>query len=298
MARIARRSVLSVAAGATIARSAVAQADLPASVTYQTMSNTAVLLRPFVGRNMAFLIDPDRRTDRAVTDRILNAFDRAWDWYREYFGRSPTPYKSHAGKTTVAEVPSPRVTDGSGGIELASSTVDLLLREAAYDRYNQATFFIMGRNFWAYDMPLGQIGAFKQGFAHLHRFYAIDGAGMTGAPWDDNLDFDHYRHSIVVDMLNRYLADATLTWQITLAADKAPTNPNGWGAGDLAAGFFHRIRRDHGQDGYRRFWRIMHDAPKASTPKDSAARFVQVAYAATGGDYRELFKDQSLQLVF
>jgi hypothetical protein len=261
------------------------------------MTDQSVRLRPFVGRNIALPIDPARPADRAVTDRILAAFDGAWDWYREYFGRSPAAYKSHVGKTTVAEVASPRIVGGSAAIELTSFTVDLLLREAAYDRYDQSTFFFMGRNFWAYDMPLGPIGAFRQGFAHLHRFYAIDGAGVTGAPWDNNLDFDHYRHSIIIDMLNRYLADRTLTWQNTLAADKAPNNPNGCGAGELAAGFFHRIRRDHGQDGYRRFWRMMQDAPKTDTPKESASRFVQIARAATGEDYRGLFKDPTLQLV-
>ena len=174
----------------------------------------------------------------------------------------------------------------------------LLLSEAARDRYNQATFFVMARNFWFYDVPLGKIAAFELGFAHVHRFHSMDGAGLTGAPWDDNLDFDHYRHSIVIDMLNRYVADRTLTWENTLAANKAPDNPNGWGAGELAAGFFHRVCRDHGQAGYRRFWRMMLDAPKAETPKESATRFVQIARLATGADYRGLFKDASLPLVY
>jgi hypothetical protein len=298
MIAITRRSLLGVSVGALAARSAAAEAALPSPVSYQTMANTSVQLRPFAGRNLVLLLDPVRRPDRAIIERILAVFDRAWNWYGEYFGRSPAAYKSHAGRTTVAEVPSPRVVDGSAGIELASSTVDLLLSEAVHDRYNQATFFIMGRNFWAYDPPLGPIGAFKLGFCHLHRFYAIDGVGATGAPWDDHLDFDHYRHSIIIDMLNRYLADRMLTWQNTIAVNKAPDNPNGWGAAELAAGFFHRIRRDHGQDGYRRFWRMMRDAPKAGTPKESASRFVQIAHAATGEDYRGLFKDPSLQLVF
>jgi hypothetical protein len=293
-----RRSLLGVSLGALAVSPAAAESALPQPIAYQTMANTSVQLRPFVGRNMALLLDPARRPERASVDRILAVFDRAWDWYGGYFGRSPAPYKSHAGRTVVAEAPDPRVADGWAGIELRSSTVDLLLKEAVHDRYNQATFFIMGRNFWAYDRALGQIGAFKLGFCHLHRFYAIDGAGATGAPWDDDLDFDHYRRSIIIDMLNRYLADRTLTWQNTLAADKAPDNPNGWGAGELAAGFFHRIRRDHGQDGYRRFWRMMQDAPKAGTPKESASRFVQIARAATGEDYRGLFKDPSLQLVY
>ena len=33
--------------------------------------------------------------------------------------------------------------------------------------------------------------------------------------------------------------------------------------------------RDHGQKGYRRFWRMMQDAPKAITPRGSATRFVR-----------------------
>jgi hypothetical protein len=297
MAGLTRRSVLGVGVSAVAARAAAAQTTQP-TVAYQTMVNTTVQLRPFVGRNIALLIDPARQTDRVVIERILGAFDRAWDWYRDDFGRAPAANKSHAGKTTVAEVASPRVVDGHAGIELASSTVDLLLREAVRDRYNQATFFNMGLNFWVYDLPLGQISAFRSGFAHLHRFYSIDGAAVTGAPWDENLDFEHYRHSILIDMLNRYVDDRTLTWKNTLAVGRSPPNPNDWGAGELAAAFFHRIRRDHGQAGYHRFWRMMQDAPVAKMPMESASRFVQIARTATGEDYRGLFKDMTLQLVY
>jgi hypothetical protein len=284
--------------GLIATRSVWAQAALPAAVTYTTITNASVQLRPFVGRNSALLLNPARQTNPTVISRILAAFDNAWDWYRDYCGHLPVPYKSYSGKVTVAEVADARVADGFAGIELGPSTVDLLLEEAARDRYNQATFFVMARNFWSYDESLGSIGVFKVGFAHVHRFYSMDGAGLTGAPWDDNLDFEHYRHSILIEMLNRYLADPTLNWQNTLASNKAPHNPNGWGAGELAAGFFHRIRHDHGQLGARRFWRMMKDAPKAETAKDAAARFVQIARAATGQDYRWLFKDTTLQLVY
>jgi hypothetical protein len=173
MAGITRRCLVGVAASTVVVRSAVAQAGRPPPVTYQTMNRVSMQLRPFVGRNMALLIDPARPTDPVAIDRILAAFDRAWDWYRGYFGRAPAPYKSHASKTTVAEVATGGgILDGSAGIELAPSTVTLLLTEAARDRYNQATFFVMGRNFWFYDGPFRPMSAFRHGFAHVHRFHS------------------------------------------------------------------------------------------------------------------------------
>ena len=53
---------------------------------------------------------------------------------------------------------------------------------------------------------------------------------------------------------------------------------------------------DHGEVKYRKFWQLMMAAPRAHTARDSAARFVQIAHAATGADYRGLLKDSSLPL--
>jgi hypothetical protein len=269
-----------------------------APVAYTTWQGTTVQRRPFVGRRMALLIAPERTVQREVIERVLGAVDRAWEWYGDYFDRQPTLHKAHAGKATIAEVTGGRAAANFTGIELEPDTMSRLLTEAARDRYNQATFFVMGRIFWYAGAALGKIPAMELGFAYVHRFHAMEAAGLTGAPWDDNLDFDNYKRSVVVGMLDRYLADPSLNWQNTLAADKAPSNPQGWGAGELAAAFFHRIRRDHGNESYRRFWRVMMDAPKAETPRDCAARFVQVARATTGTDYRPLLRDMSLPTVF
>jgi hypothetical protein len=299
MPGLTRRSLLGAATGLIAAGSAAAQGRSPVPVAYTTFAKKSVQLRPFVGRNVALLVDPARSVDRVVTDRVLSAVDRAWDWYRGYFGRAPTAYGTHAGKMTVAEVADGgSAYTGFAGIELRSDTMTRLLTEAVRDRYNQAPFYFLGNNFWSFDDPLGRIPPFAGGFSHVHRFHCMEALGLTGAPWDENIDFDHYRHSIIIDMLTRYLADRTLTWENTLAANKAPANPHGWVAADLAAAFFHRIRRDHGHAGYRRFWQFMTDAPKAATPRDSAARFVQVARAATGEDYRTLLRDPSLPIVY
>ena len=300
MMGLTRRTLLAGLASVSAAPALRAQPRPPASsvVPYRTINGADVQLRAFVGRQTALLIDPARATNPAVTERVLSACDRAWDWYSEYFGVRPKWIQQYAGKVPIAEVANAGLNSGGTGIEIAPSTAGLLLMEAGRDRYNQAPFFLMGRNFWAFEAKLGAIDALEVGFGHVHRFHAMDGARLTGAPWDENLDFDHYRHSILIDMLNRYLADRSLNWQNTLAADKAPNNPNGWGAGELAAAFYHRIRRDHGTAGYNRFWRMMLDAPDAKTPKECATRFVQIARAATGEDYRWLFRDQTLSIVY
>jgi serralysin len=293
--------MLGAGAGLVLARDAWAQAGQPSSAArYTTFDRKILQLRPFVGRNISLLLDPARVTERVVIDRVLSAVDRAWDWYRGYFGRAPNVSSTHAGKTTIAEVSG---TCGAAcgllgytGIEISSETMSRLLIEANLDRYNQAVFYELGRNFWFFADQLS-MGVFTTGFAHVHRFYSMEAAGLVGAPWDDNLDFDGFRHAILVELLDRYLADSSLTWQNTLATDKLPANSPAWMDGaHLAAAFFHRIRRDHGHAGYRRFWQLMATAQKASTPKDAVARFVQVARAATGEDYRSLFRDMSLPL--
>lgn len=308
MQSLTRRSLLGAAAYLMVTRdaglrNALAQARQPATIKHSTFDRKSVELRPFVGRNVALLLNPDRMTDRVVIDRVLSAIDRAWDWYRGYFGRAPIPSSTHAGKTAIAEVAG---TCGAAcgllgftGIEISTETMNRLLIEANLDRYSQAVFYELGRNFWFFADPLQPMprGAFTTGFAHVHRFYSMEAAGLVGAPWDDNLDFDGFRHAILVELMDRYLDDRALTWENTLGASKVPKNPYPWISVDhLAAAFFHRIRRDHGHSGYRQFWQLMAKAPKSSTPRDAAARFVQVARAATGHDYRELMRDMTLPL--
>jgi serralysin len=307
MSGFTRRILISATTSLIAVRPASAQEARPALVTYKTFAGPSIEVRPFVGRNIALLLNPERSTDRVVTDRMLSAIDRGWEWYRDYFGRAPISNRTHAGKATITEnaqdpAASARGIIGQTGIEVGPSSMNRLLLEAVQDRYNQAVFYELGRNFWFFNDQLGAMaptangGVFTTGFAHVHRFYSMEAANLVGAPWDDKLDFDGLRHSILVEMLDRYLASNALTWESTLAANKAPPNPYGWTADHLAAAFFHRIRRDHGHAGYRRFWQLMAKAPKANTPRDSAARFVQVARAATGEDYRGLLRDASLPL--
>lgn len=308
MIRVDRRMLLGCAGAAVFTGAAHAQSrasgrrtsgDQGEIVDYPSVNGARPRLRAFEGEKIILLISPERAVDRASIDRILGALGKAFDWCSATFARDPMVGRRHArSAVVVAEVQNAGFEEDALQIELAPDTMTRLLTEAKRDRYNQAAFFIMARLFWFCEPQLGKISAFPIGFAHASRFHAMEAAGITGAPWDENLDFDNYKRSVLVSVLDAYLADTNLTWKNTLGAAKGPPNPQSWGASELAAGFIHRIRRDHGNVGYRRFWRLMTDAPKADTAEEAAARFVQIARAATGADYRWLMRDQSLPTVY
>jgi hypothetical protein len=300
MVTLTRRSFISAAVGTAIVPVARAADSRPPPVTYQTFQKQELQLRPYLGRNIALLLDPAREASRAAIDRVLGATDRAWDWYKDMFERAPAPWHQHAGRATIAEVTG---TCGAGcgqvgftGIEIASSYISLILERAARDLHFQLIFYELGRNFFFYRDPLGQLAALITGFAHVNRFYCMDAIGVMGGPWGDNLDWEVSRHDVLVDLLDRYVADPKLNWRNTIGDYKAPANPRKWDGAAFAASLYYKVRRDRGAAGYRRFWKLMGGAPKASTPQESVERFVQVARAATTDDYRPLFRDTSLAL--
>src|SRR6185369_17245029 len=198
MTDLTRRSVLLGAATLAAAGPAFAQGPQQDVVNYQTINGSALQLRLFAGRRTALLIDPKRPVDRVAVARILEAFDRAWGWYADFYRAMPATKKDYAGRVPVAEVADQGFAWGATGVEILPSSTTLLLNGAMRDRYNQATFYCMGLNFWAFGKQLGKIDAFSWGFGEVNRFYAMAAAGITGAPWDVDLDFDHYRHSILI----------------------------------------------------------------------------------------------------
>lgn len=270
------------------------------SLPTKRLAKSKLQLRAFVGRNVVLLLAPERQPAQIVIDRMLSAADRGWDWYKDMFGRAPTPSSLHEGKATIAEVPD---TCGAGcgltgftGIEMLPKYADLMLDQAVHDRYNQLVFYEFGRNFFFFREPLGRLDALITGFAHVNRFYCMDAIGVIGGARGDGLDWEVYRHDVLVDLLDRYVADPKLTWRNTIAEYKAPENPRKWDGAAFAGSLYYKIRRDDGSAGYRRFWKLMMGAPKAESPQESVERFVQIARAATGKDYRGLLRDSSLAL--
>jgi hypothetical protein len=179
---VTRRTFFSSAATFAFVPPALGQSSRSELVAYQTFSKKQLQLRPFVGRNVVLLLAPERQPAQIVIDRVLSAADRGWDWYKDMFGRAPTPSSMHEGKATIAEVPD---TCGAGcglmgftGIEMLPKYADLMLDQAVHDRYNQLMFYEFGRNFFFFREPLGRLDAFITGFAHVNRFYCMDAIGV------------------------------------------------------------------------------------------------------------------------
>jgi len=235
MSSLSRRSLLGSAGSWLAAGPAIAQRSPVNIVTYKTFVGATIEVRVYPGRNVALMLDPGRVAELVIVENIVKAIDAAWDWYRDYFGRVPTPVSIFEGKATIAEnaqdkAAAARGRVGQTGIEMGPSSMNRLLIEAAQDRYNQAVFYELGRNFWFFNEQLGAIrapvigGVFNTGFATVHRFYSMEATGTVGAPWDDNIDFDAFRHLSLIDILDRYLADPQLNWQNTLEATGASGN--------------------------------------------------------------------------
>jgi hypothetical protein len=124
-------------------------------------------------------------------------------------------------------------------------------------------------------------------------YRSMQGATYDLHPWVGRnvaLLTSEFKRSILVDLLNSYLATPDLNWQNTLLIGKAPPNPNDWSASDLAAGMFYRIYSDFGWEKYKAFWKAMSQLPKANTPYDTVGNFLSAAITSTGSDYQFLFK--------
>lgn len=276
----------------------------PQKVDYQPFidSETSRDLLLCPGKHIALLLSPRPARDLLATAQVVPATDRAYSVYRAFTGREPIPFRAALGRASIAEMPDGE-TCGAGcgylgltGIEIASTWVDLLLDQVwTKNEYDQVVFYELGRNFWFYGDQLGTIDPFVTGFAIVGRFVSMREAGLKGAPFGD-LPFNTFRRVIVEEMLQTYLSDEGLTWRNTLAVGQGPPNPYGFGASDLAAAMFWQIYKDDGLRGFRRFFTRLEALSQATTPEGAIDNFVRAAYAATGKDYRYLFKDESLKL--
>jgi serralysin len=220
------------------------------AIQYSSFQGETLSLYPWYGDKIVLLTSSGSLDEQGIQG-IVTGIDAAYKQYQAITGREPTPFGPTFlnGRSTIAEVPDGH-TCGTGcaylgftGIEIMSTYFGVLYAGyVQHGQYDQVPFYELGRNFWFYGDQLATegFGPFVTGFAIANRFISMELADMPGGPFG-SLDFETFKHSIVVDLLNSYLADASLNWENTLKIDQAPPNPYGWGAGDLAGAMLYRV---------------------------------------------------------
>ncbi len=269
----------------------------PATIQYTSFQGETFSLYPWYGQKIVLLTLSGSLNANAM-QAIVQALDAAYGVYQTMTGREPTQWGPTFlnGRSTIAEVPDGH-TCGAGcayigftGIEIDSTRFGWLYDGyVQHGEYDHVPFYELGHNFWSYGSQLGALDPFVGGFAIANRFISMELAGLPGGPFNQWLDFQTFKNSIVFDLLDSYLADSALNWQNTLMIGQAPANQYGWSAGDLAAAMFYRIFHENGSADYDAFYQALAARPQASSPVDAVNNFINAALQATGQDYTYLF---------
>ena len=141
--------------------------------------------------------------DPVIMGRIVNAFDKAYQSYREITGYTPSPSRQYKNLLVITEMSADEVGCGAGcgylgatGIELQTGLFNRLYNGVKlYDQYDQAAFYELGRNFWNYasyrSVLKGEAVSQKwfdantTGFAVYMRFLTMNINEIPGGPWDN-----------------------------------------------------------------------------------------------------------------
>ena len=231
----------------------------PVKMEYRSFQAEQLQRFAWLGQRVAFLTVRDD-LDPAVMAKLCGTFDKVYQFYRDATGREPAKAKLYEGRLTVAEV---QKTCGAGCGYLGATGIELMpacFRElydgvAKRNEYDQALPYEFGRNFWFYSPQLAykkgaDAGSVVTGYAVFMRFPALDAAGAKLGPFRDRSGEEFRRE--VEGLVDRYLADRSLTWENTLKVGAAPRNPMGLNGTDLFASFCFRLCRDHGGTQVRR----------------------------------------------
>jgi hypothetical protein len=171
-------------------------------VEYLSFKSKQVERYAWTGRNIAFqTISKDY--DPEVMGRIVFAFDKAYDSYKEITGYTPSILRQYKNLLVITEMSADEVGCGAGcgylgatGIELQSGLFNRLYNGVKlHDQYEQAPFYELGRNFWNYGTYkvtlLGSgtsakwFDANTTGFAVFMRFLVMQLNNIPGGPWDN-----------------------------------------------------------------------------------------------------------------
>ena len=272
-------------------------------VLYWTFRKVPVMRIPYLGRRMALLA---RRRDLTpeLAAKILDALDRAADFYAKVTGREPPPVRVHKGRITIAEVQGTCGAAcaylGQTGIEIMPAYLDVMVR-AVRERgeFDQPLFYELGRNWWFWTRTLDvSPGSVCTGYAVFMRFLAMEAACVKGAPYQ-GWPFEEFR-AACLSLLDVYLANPEApSWEMLLSTSPVAVhtfvregrNSITLSTADLLASLFDRLCQRHGGiDFFARFLKAAENLPESKTAADICANLVAAASSAAGRDLGDEFR--------
>ncbi len=292
-----------IGAAAVLAIGVVMAADRPAlepsPVRYTSFRQEQFDLHAWKGEKVVFLTR-EADLDASAMQRLCDTFDKVYDFFHMATGREPRGLQHTVidGRTTIAQVDN---TCGAGcgylgakGIELMTGAWNELYNGVKdNNQYDQVLFYEFGRNFWFFENKLeykgdDRTGSVTTGYAVYMRFVAVEHLGLEGGPFRGRT-WAQFRDE-VEKMVDRYVADKSLTWENTMKIGQAPRNPMGLNATDLFAGFCLKLSNEHGGTEYvKRFFSEVNKRPRAQSTQDAVDNFIVAASIAAGKDLSEMF---------
>lgn len=244
--------------------------------------------------------------DAAVMSRLIDDYDRVYDYYREITRREPRKTTDVGQLAITAEDD----TSSSGGVStngmstvvglakiwaVSSSFAALYQSFATQGEHSVTWFREFGLNTWYYAPQLspsgiGYMDFFPSGYCVLMQTMAARKLALKipmrrgrEPSWDRALSA----------LLDSYIADTNSNYANTLAVGKAPDNSSSFEAPELFAAFCLRLCDDHGGDAFlTKLWQEVGKAQPAKTAQDCIDTFILSACAAADKDLSPLFTTQ------
>lgn len=261
---------------------------------YQSTQAGYQALYAWPGRRVV-LLTSSGTLDESVMKRIVEAFDKSWEFLAEATGREPLRdgRNTWRGLAIIAVVPQTCAetcgSAGHAGLEMRADAWEAFyvgVRDR--DEFVDTIFYQMGIAFWFYHEQTIGADAIEVGFGIWARFATMEAAGVKGAPFR-NRPFAEFRRE-VESLIDLYYADASLNFGNTILENRAPANAMGLGATDLFASFVFRLNKSGDKEFRRQLWREMADRPRARTREESADNLFLAVSAASGGSQADLFE--------
>lgn len=265
-------------------------------VVYARFDGGHETLTPWVGRNVAVLTPVGGSFSPLTMTQIIDALDRAWDFYESMTRHAPTPRLTYQGRDSIAVVttilPGCAACSylGATGSEILDSFFQILYDGVAnHTEYDQVMFYEFGRNFWFYQHILAPDSTYGStvatGFAILMRSRSMHSIGVAGAPFNGT-PFSTFE-SQIWGIVNDYDGDLSRTFADTLAVGRSPSVYNGT---DFFASILNLLASHYGGDCYlQAFFDAATASPSATTDTTAVTNFVNAASKAAGVDLRPFF---------